>query len=115
MSEPPTPLDFIAGEIARRIAVAVLGRPTVHIERIAKEAAGAVLTEWFAKVGKHTYPSKHGPGADPWAANAWAIIDQIPPGVIPQNWRFLLGGLVAGALSECYQLGKEDKGPPTSH
>jgi hypothetical protein len=117
MSAPPTPLEFIAGEIARRIAkeLAVFGRPNVHIERIAREAGTAVLTEWFAKVGTHTYPSRHGPGADPWAVNAWAILDQVPPGIIPQNWRFLLGGLLAGALSETYQLGKEDRPPKNSH
>jgi hypothetical protein len=115
MSEqrPMTPVEFIASEIARRIAreLAVFGRTNAHIERHAHAASVAVLTEWFAKVGTHTYPSGHGPDHDPWAINAWAILDQVPPGIIPQNWRFLLGGLLAGALSETYQLGKENQPP----
>jgi hypothetical protein len=113
---PTTPIEFMASEIARRVAreLAVYGS-SVHIERHARAASLAVLTEWFTKVGPHTYPSRHGPDSDPWAINAWAILDQVPPGIIPRNWRFLLGGLLAGALSETYQLGKEDRPPKGSH
>ncbi|MGH6875931.1 MAG: hypothetical protein ACREHV_00990 [Rhizomicrobium sp.] len=44
------------------------------------------------------YPSLHAPGTH-WATDeAWNILDHITPGVIPDDARFLLGGLIAGTL-----------------
>ena len=35
----------------------------------------------------------------------------VPPGVIPDRWRFMLAGEVAGALSEMHEIGKAGRDP----
>jgi hypothetical protein len=50
--------------------------------------------------GRHDYPSKHGPGSDPWTTLAWAILDQLPPNAMKRHHRFLLGGMIASAFKE---------------
>ena len=63
-----TPIDFIASEIARCVTSTGGGPPY----EIVRKQSRAVLTEWFARVGKHTYPSRHGPDSSPFAVHAWA-------------------------------------------
>jgi hypothetical protein len=47
---------------------------------------------------KHPYPSHYRPGSH-WATDeAWAILDRLPVGMLPDEYRFLLGGMIAGAL-----------------
>jgi hypothetical protein len=47
---------------------------------------------------KHTYLSRYLPGSH-WATDeAWAILDLVKPGVIPDDVRFLLAGVIAGTL-----------------
>lgn len=47
---------------------------------------------------KHTYPSRYPPGTH-WAVDAgWEILDIVKPGVIPDDVRFMLAGMIAGRL-----------------
>jgi hypothetical protein len=55
---------------------------------------------------KRRYPSLHGPGSSPATSMAWAILDHAPPGMLSDYYRFLLGGMIAGAVSEVYRLGR---------
>ncbi len=56
---------------------------------------------------KHTYPSRH-PRGSGWATDAgWDILDMINPGVIPEDVRAYLCGLIAGALERI-----AEEGPP---
>ena len=55
----------------------------------------------------HTYPSKYPPGVH-WSVDAgWEILDHVKPGVIPEDVRAFLCGMIAGALE---RVAKE--GPP---
>lgn len=36
---------------------------------------------------------------------SWAILDQVPPGAMKDDYRIYLSGLVAGALSAVYKMG----------
>lgn len=58
---------------------------------------------------RRQYPSHHGPGSSRWATAAWAVLDQMRPDALAVRDRFLLGGLIAGALSEMYELGRRGK------
>ena len=54
---------------------------------------GAIVGE-----NAHAYPSSHTPGSH-WATDeAWKILDLAKPGVIPDDLRFLLAGMIAGTL-----------------
>lgn len=47
---------------------------------------------------EHTYPSRYPPGTH-WSIDAaWQILDQIQPGVIPDDARAFLAGLIAARL-----------------
>ncbi len=47
---------------------------------------------------KHPYPSRHRPGTH-WATDeSWRLLDRLPVGLLPDDYRFLLGGMIAGAL-----------------
>jgi len=47
---------------------------------------------------KHPYPSRYPPGTH-WAIDeAWEILDQLPVGMLPDDWRFLIAGQIAGKL-----------------
>lgn len=59
--------------------------------------------------GKHEYPGIFKPGSNRWATEAWAILDQMNPKALKIRDRFLLGGLVAGALSEMYEKGRNGR------
>lgn len=59
--------------------------------------------------GQHTYPSRHGPGSDKWATLAWSILDQFSPDAIPVRVRFLLGGMIAGAFNETFEMRRKGK------
>lgn len=48
---------------------------------------------------KHTYPSQYGRGLIWHLDEAWDILDRIRPGVIPDDARSLLCGLISGTLS----------------
>jgi hypothetical protein len=61
--------------------------------------------------GKHDYPAHHGPHSGPWARAAWAILDQLNPDALKRRDRFLLGGLIGGALSEMYENGRRGRVP----
>lgn len=62
---------------------------------------------WLPVPSKRTYPSRHGPGSSPWATMAWSLLDQTPANQIGHDARTLLAGLVAGSLSEIYNVGFE--------
>lgn len=50
------------------------------------------------EAGEHTYPEGRGPGIH-WALDeAWTILDTIRPGVIPDEVRVFLSGMIAGTL-----------------
>lgn len=59
--------------------------------------------------GQHTYPSNHGPGSSKWTTAAWALLDQLPPSAMTTTTRWMLGGMIAGALSEMFKEGKRSK------
>lgn len=63
---------------------------------------------------KHRYPSDYAPGADQhWAINwAWEIVDAIRPGVIPDDARTLLAGMIAGGLIKAWRIGESGNGMP---
>jgi len=47
---------------------------------------------------KHRYPSEYKPGTH-WAIDeAWAILDGLPVDMLPDDYRFLVAGQIAGAL-----------------
>ncbi len=47
---------------------------------------------------QHPYPSQYGKGTH-WASDrAWEILDTLPVGLLSNEHRFLLGGMIAGAL-----------------
>jgi hypothetical protein len=49
-------------------------------------------------MAEHTYPSRHKPGTH-WATDkAWEILDSLPVGILPEDYRFLTAGRIAGAL-----------------
>lgn len=59
---------------------------------------------------QHEYPSNYPPDHPHWAVRlSWAIIDEIPPGAISNEKRFLLGGTVVGALMAAHQFGCSDR------
>lgn len=46
----------------------------------------------------HTYPSRLPPGSH-WATDeAWEILDRLPHGMLPDDHRFFLAGMIAGTL-----------------
>lgn len=61
---------------------------------------------------EHTYPRNYGPGSTWSATMAWGILDQAPPGAIPERVRFMLGGELAGAFEAAVQLTQEGRLPP---
>jgi hypothetical protein len=44
------------------------------------------------------YPWRNGPGADWSTDEAWAILDEIPAGILPDEWRFWLGGKISAGM-----------------
>lgn len=47
---------------------------------------------------QHPYPSEYRPGTH-WATDeAWTILDRLPVGMLPDEDRFLVCGMIAGAL-----------------
>jgi len=57
--------------------------------------------------GKHEYPSQHMPGSSPWTTAAWEILDKLRPDALKSSDRFMLGGMIAGALQEMFKAGRE--------
>ena len=48
----------------------------------------------------HTYPDRYPPGTH-WSLDAaWEILDTIKPGVIPDDVRALLAGMISGRLMQ---------------
>lgn len=56
---------------------------------------------------KHTYPSKHGPGSTPWNTVAWEVMDAISPGKLDKATRWMLAGMIAGAVHDAFHMGIE--------
>jgi hypothetical protein len=49
-------------------------------------------------MAEHPYPSNYRPGTH-WATDeAWAILDALPVGALPDDLRFLTAGLITGTL-----------------
>jgi hypothetical protein len=49
-------------------------------------------------MSEHTYPSDYKPGAH-WATDeAWEILDMLPVGMLPDDYRMLVAGRIAGVL-----------------
>lgn len=60
---------------------------------------------------KHPYPSRYGRGTH-WAIDeAWDILDLLPVGLLPDDTRFLLSGMIAGALTRVAQYGAPKEKP----
>jgi hypothetical protein len=58
----------------------------------------------------HTYPSKYGPDhPSPFIRMSWALLDNIAPGAIPNDARYLLAGMIAGALDQAYRIGLDGR------
>jgi hypothetical protein len=47
----------------------------------------------------HKYPSNYGPGIHWSTDEAWKILDTLPPGVLSDEHRAYLAGLIAGTLT----------------
>lgn len=51
---------------------------------------------------KHTYPPGYEPPDGPlmpaYGADAWEIMDRLPPGLLADNQRWFLSGLIAGRI-----------------
>lgn len=61
------------------------------------------------KKTEHTYPSRHLPGSH-WATDeAWDILDRFNPGVIPEDYRAFLAGMIAGTLLKYSNIKNENK------
>ena len=59
--------------------------------------------EWFSNAKlrlPQTYPSRHPPGSRWSTTAAWAILDLIKPGIIPDDVRAFLAGSIAGRLEQ---------------
>jgi hypothetical protein len=56
---------------------------------------------------EHTYPSKYPPGTRWDTDAAWEILDFLKPGVISEDNRAMLGGLIAGRLNRERALAAE--------
>lgn len=54
---------------------------------------------------KHTYPSRHGPGTTPFNTIAWGVLDALSPGKLDKATRWMLGGMIAGAVHDSYFAG----------
>jgi hypothetical protein len=64
-------------------------------EKILARRAGP---EAVPPVGEHAYPSNFKPGVH-WAIDeAWEILDKLPVGLLPNDYRFWLAGVIAGTL-----------------
>jgi hypothetical protein len=49
-------------------------------------------------LSKRTYPSRYRPGSH-WAVDeAWEILDGLPVGMLPDDYRFLVAGQIVGVL-----------------
>lgn len=49
-------------------------------------------------LAERPYPSAHLPGTH-WATDeAWGILDSLPVGMLPDDYRFLIAGQISGAL-----------------
>ena len=55
---------------------------------------------------KREYPKSFGPGSNRWATAAWRVLDQMRPDALQVRDRFMLAGMIAGALKEFYDDGK---------
>ena len=57
---------------------------------------------------RHAYPPSFGPDHEsPFVRMSWALMDQLKPEAMNVESRFLLGSLIAGALSEAFKIGRE--------
>ena len=54
---------------------------------------------------KHSYPASFKPGTDPWSACAFELLDQLPANAMTTNHRYMLAGLIAGALQAVAERG----------
>ena len=62
-------------------------------------------------MNEHTYPSKYPPGVH-WATDmAWEILDQLRPGAISDDTRFVLAGMIAGSLMAVKRESKNENAP----
>ena len=57
----------------------------------------------------HRYPASFPPGSNKWATAAWGILDQMNPDALKTRDRFMLGSLIAAALSDMYENGRRDR------
>lgn len=94
MTARPSPLDFI--KLKEKIATAPDFTP---------EERDLILTalNLGTYAGQHTYPARHGPGADKWATFAWAILDQFSPDAFNVGTRYMLAGMIAGSFREFFE------------
>jgi hypothetical protein len=58
----------------------------------------------------HTYPSRHKPGTHWSTDEAWRILDRLPVGMLPNDYRFLTAGMIAGALMRAVAERTNEKG-----
>jgi hypothetical protein len=110
----PAERDFLIGAVNFLLAREMLDRaspPNVNLLRQAIEQSPSftpperklildLLMLNSYRPGEHTYPPDRGPESSPAAAEAWKLLDQLPPGALTQAQRFMLGGNLAVALEE---------------
>jgi hypothetical protein len=66
----------------------------------------------FVTINGHRYPSRYAPGTH-WAVDkAWQILDKLPDDALTDAHRFLLGGMIAGALIETARARKLEESAP---
>lgn len=59
---------------------------------------------------KHVYPSKYPPShPDPFVRVSWALLDKLKPDALNSELRFLIAGMIAGALGAAYDAGREKR------
>lgn len=81
-------LDRIA---ASNMRYAIKGVGEIARKVLLLNRAEEILTE-------HPYPSNYRPGTHWSVDEAWEILDQLPVGILPDDHRFLIAGMIAGAL-----------------
>jgi hypothetical protein len=60
----------------------------------------------------HQYPSNYSPDShNPFIRRSWELMDKLTPGAMADEARFFLAGLIAGALTQAYDFGKEKRDP----
>jgi hypothetical protein len=61
------------------------------------------------------YPPGYEPGGElcpPYGPQAWAVLDMLPPSLLPQNYRYFLAGAIAQVIEDCVDQALAGKPKP---